>query len=830
MRIALASLTTLLLLGYPCYGQTGMAAGDVVIVSSPEASPSELQAAQDLQVYLQQALGREIPIDSELAPGKRAIAVGFGPFTQSLGLEAGQFDLGEQGFVVMPVAEHVVIAGTRAAGTLYGVHDYLEQDAGLRWYAPGVERVPALDTVPVPSGQRVERPAFLWRHTSYAWPGKDEAFLTRQRDNNGAGSDDHPWGAQISHDGRCHSYFRYVSPGEFFDTHPEYFSEIGGVRREHETQLCLTNPEVLEIVTERMLQRMAERPHDRQHNFSQMDYYNYCQCDDCTAMNERYGTLGGTQFWFVNELAKRTSEVYPDKEIGTLAYMYTEEPPKGLEMQPNVAVWLCHMFPSCDSHPIATCPRDADYKRRAERWAKICDHLYIWHYVTDFAHYYNPFPNFRAMASDIRLYRDLGVEGVYLQAMGHGGGGGEFSLLRPWYGMQLLWNPDADAEALLRDFLQGYYGDAWEPLYAYVTRLHDRVEDEDIHMHLYSNPGTGYLPDETIAEAQALFDQGEEKVADEPELLERVKVARMPLVYARLFPRNGYRFEEDKLVFNGPLASLSEVGAFTGRMQRHGFQVIRERKGDPAQLAMIAVATQTPTPFVTLANDHIRADIVPWLGGRVLRIVDKATGHDIAANNVVPNLFFPFAGGEETRRNGIFDLAGMFDQYAVTEQNGRSATLVAKAEGFEFERRITLAEHSPELTIRVTARNLTDGPRSLTMRSHIDLDLGGLQDTSVQFTNRRDERVTPDMGVIIAGLREGEHYLDDGAPDGAWTFRGHEGPVVTQRWDDDMLDFAWLYAYPEDLDTLEVELWRERESVAPGEAIHLEHTLKLHPR
>jgi hypothetical protein len=160
-----------------------------------------------------------------------------------------------------------------------------------------------------------------------------------------------------------------------------------------------------------------------------MDWYNYCECADCRKMNERYGTTGGTQFWFVNELAKRTSKRYPDKLVGTLAYTFSEEPPKGMQMHANTAVWLCHMFPSCQSHPIASCARNADYRRRALAWSELCSHLYIWHYVVDFAHYYNPFPNFRAMAADMRFYDEIDAEGVYLQGMGHRGGGGEFSLL-----------------------------------------------------------------------------------------------------------------------------------------------------------------------------------------------------------------------------------------------------------------------------------------------------------------------------------------------------------------------------------------------------------------
>jgi len=453
------------------------------------ASPSEKRAAEELQAHFKACTGIELPIVDTPPEGEAPmIVLGCGPVAQGLGVAPKAEDLGEQGYVIRTVAPHLVIAGTPAAGTMYGVYDFLETHLGVRWHAPGVTKTPALSELPLPERDGLVTPAFLWRHTSYAWPGRDAAFLAHQRSNHGSGGADHPYGIQHVHDGRAHSYFWYVSPSEFFDEHPEYFSEIGGERQRDETQLCLTNPDVLEITTERMLQRMADGPQYRQHNFSQRDYYDYCECDPCRAMNEQYGTDGGTQFWFVNQLAERTAKVYPDKLIGTLAYMYTEEPPKDLVMHPNVAVWLCHMFPSCDSHPIATCPHDANYKRRAIAWSKICSHLYIWHYCVDFAHYYNPFPNFHAMAQDMRFYKDIRVEGIYLQAMGHSGGGGEFSLLRPYYGMKLLWDPNQDADAVMRDFLQGYYGAAWKPIYQYIKLLQAKVDDDDIHMHLYTNP------------------------------------------------------------------------------------------------------------------------------------------------------------------------------------------------------------------------------------------------------------------------------------------------------------------------------------------------------
>ncbi len=804
----------------------GEARGQIAL--DAEASPSEKFAAEELQRFIEACTQAKLPIVTLAEAGETPlIVVGGGALAASLGVTLTREDSGEQGYVMRTTGDHLVIVGSREAGTLYGVYDYLEQHLGVRWYAPGVTHTPALESLRAPQVDVQYQPVIQWRHTSYEWPGRDDAFQARVRDNSGGGGADHPFGVQHSHDGRCHSYFRFVSPDEFFETHPEYFSEIGGVRRRHETQLCLTNPEVLDIVTERMLQRMAEDPNARQHNFSQMDYYNYCQCPKCAAINEQYGTMGGTQYWFLNQLAERTSKVYPNKMIGTLAYMYTEEPPRDFEMHPNIAVWLCHMFPSCDSHSIDACPLNADYKRRAKAWSEIASHLYIWHYVVDFAHYYNPFPNFRALAADMRFYRDIGVEGIYLQGMGHGGGGGEFSLLRPWYIMKLAWNPDQDAEALLLDFLKGYYREAWRPIHDYITLLHDEVENNNIHMHLYTNAAQGYLSDAVLDKADALFDEAEALAGDDEALLEEVRVARMPLTYARCFPRNGYRLENNNLIFNEPLASMDAISAFVKRMETHGFKTIREIQGDPSQLMMLGMVFSLPLEAPSIRNKHLEVDVIPFLGGRALRIVDRATGECATGYNITRNLFFPFCGGEETRLGGMFDPSGMFFQFGVLEQSERSITLLADTGVWLIKRTITLDENEPIVVFSTEVSNLTEQPREAIVRTHANLDLGPLDSVRLRFTNRRGEAVERDMKPIIAGLREGEQYHDQAVPKGEWRLTGANGFELTQRFDDAQVDYAWLCAYPDYLNDLEAEVWAKPVILNKNESTLLRHEIEV---
>lgn len=796
------------------------------IVLSPTASPSEHTAAKELQYYLKACTGAELPVTSVSPPdGTPTIVLGCGPAAASLGVQPDPADLGEQGYLIRTAGPHLVIAGTAAVGTLYGVYDFLEDSLGVRWYAPGTTRTTTTATVAVPDIDRLVTPAFPSRHTGFPWSGDGGPYRPYVRDNGGSGGPDDPHGVQYAFDGTCHTYFSYIRPEGYFDTHPEYFSEIGGRRCKEDTQLCLTNPEVLDIVTEKVLARMAARPNDRQHNFSQMDWYNYCECDRCAAVNERYGSLGATQFWFVNQLAERTSKVYPDKLIGTLAYTYTEEPPAGMEIHPNVAVWLCHMFPSCDSHPIATCPRDAEYKRRALAWASLCKHLYIWHYTVDYAHYFAPFPNFRALAADLKFYRDIGVEGMYLQS---GAKGGDFNLLHPYYYMKLAWNPDQDADALLQDFLQGYYGAAWEPLWDYITALHDKVQNEDVHMHLYTNPAQGFLPDGLLRHADVLFDRAESAVGDDPELLERVRVARMAITYARLFPRNGYAIQDGKLTVQGDVASPQDAAAFLERMKAHGYNTIREWGGAPEQLNMWAAFVNNPVPVERIENGDLLVDVVPLFGGRALRIIHRGSAECVTAYNTAANLYFPFAGGEEARLGTLHDTpANSLTTYAVAEKTGSSITLEGQALGFALRRTLTLAPDRPVLMVKNEITNLQGGPVPLILRNHLELELGDLMKTAVSFTNRDGAPVARTMETIVAGLREGEAYRGQNAPNGAWTFRGSKGLQVTQTFDPDQTDFTWLTAYPTDLNELELEIWAKPVTLAPGETATFESAIEI---
>ena len=275
---------------------------------------------------------------------------------------------------------------------------------------------------------------------------------------------------------------------------------------------------------------MAAQPDTQYWSVSQMDWAGNCQCEECRAIDEREGTPMGSLLTFINKLA----DEFPEKTISTLAYQYTRRPPKTLRPNPNVLIMLCSI--ECNrSHPIATDERNASFKADVENWAKICDNLFIWDYVVQFSNLVSPFPNLRVLQPNIQFLVANNTRGMFAQ--GNREAGGEFAELRAYLLAKLLWNPDCDVDELIDDFLRGYYGEAAEPIRAYIDRIHDALEQSGKGLSIFGHPDehqTGYLSPALLAQYDVLFDEAERRVSHQEDVLLRVQTARLPLMYAQL--------------------------------------------------------------------------------------------------------------------------------------------------------------------------------------------------------------------------------------------------------------------------------------------------------
>lgn len=495
---------------------------DFQIVIADAATDVEGRAAGELQKYMREITGIEFPVVADSAPRRdREFLLGRNRRLQEIGIEVDWKALGEDGFTIRGDGEGVIaIAGGSEMGTLYGVYGFLEDYLDCRFYTPEVQVIPrrerglrlpaSIDTTQIPVVEFRELYYTVAREPDYsAWHKLDHH--------------DSDWGMWV------HTFHPLVPPDEYFDEHPEYFSLVKG-KRISSGQLCLTDESVFRVLVDNLRTKIVEDPHAQYWSVSQNDTCGCCECDRCAAVNQRERTPMGSILEFVNRVAAE----FPDKTISTLAYQYSRPAPAHLKPADNVNIVLCTI--ELDrSRPIATDAGAASFRKDMEDWARITDNILIWDYVIQFSNLVSPFPNLRVLQPNLRYFVDNHAVAMFQQ--GNREVGGEFSELRAYVIAKLLWNPDADAEVIVDDFLSGYYGDAAKLIRQYIDRMHDALAASGEGLSIFGNPHApvdGYLSPEMMAEYNGVFDGAEAAVAEKPEMLERVRIARLPLNYAML--------------------------------------------------------------------------------------------------------------------------------------------------------------------------------------------------------------------------------------------------------------------------------------------------------
>ena len=531
LKLALLILLAWLSVGTATAGNLfGGGKSRYAIVVAKDASQSELTAAEELQEYISRISGAKLALVNEdkAADYKRYIFVGYSPkFGEKLGVERPED--GDEGFTYRSVGDDLWIYGGKQRGTMYGVYSFLENELGVRWYTKSCTKVPERDTWSFGKLNHSETPAVGIRQMDY-FDAQDAAFLAHNKVNS-------IWNSQVNDYGnlvgywRCHTFEHFVNSNKYFSSHPEYFSLRDGERKPH-TQLCLTNPDVLKLCTEGMLQTIKNNPNYWVYSLSQNDNQNYCQCEKCTEIANRYGGQSGLLLWFVNQVADVVKEHHPDKHISTFAYQYTRGVPTGITPRDNVVIRLCSIE-CCFGHPLDGCDHNKPFMEDLRKWKDVAGKLFIWDYVTNIRQYLAPFPNFNVLAPNIKTFIDHNVIGIYEEGQ-YQSTGGSFADLRAWVLNKLLWNPEQDVEALVEDFITGYYGAAAPYVQKYFDLCHKQLKD-DMVLDIYYVENHPIFSEEFLKRANELVDKACQAVENESdELKYRVDLVRLQMKYLHL--------------------------------------------------------------------------------------------------------------------------------------------------------------------------------------------------------------------------------------------------------------------------------------------------------
>lgn len=584
------------------------------------ASAPEQFAAEELR----RTLGELIGAGPRLRAPERRLAAGSPPVIYvndaeaalRAGIDPAALVLGREAYHLETRGGDLYLLGGGPRGVVYAVYDLLDR-LGCRWFTPEVSCIPLLRDLDLPALNVTAAPAFESRDT-FNWECHDPLWWVRNRMNGWYTPVPEFMGGHVSYCGFVHTFYSLLPPGEFFDQHPEYYSLVAGQRRRDMAQLCLTDPDVLRIVTQRVLELMRTHPQDTIFSVSQNDCLGACECEACQAVVREEGSQSGPILRFVNAVAQETAKVYPDKLIDTLAYWYSLDAPRHAFPHPNVRVRLCSIN-CCQGHAYGTCehPESRRFLRALDGWGQRTSQMYIWHYATDFAHYPLPMPDFDELHDNISLYQRYGVHGVFIQGMGEPGGGAESMALRGYVISRLLWNPRQPVWPIVDEFLAAYYGAAAPFVRRYLDIFHGKIrQDLALHPSLYDPPTSRQFDDDLALPAEQALAQAEQRARGAQ--LQRVRLLRGGLRYARLFRACG-TFQREGDTYRGAAGphDLQEFDELMNLWKKSGVQRVRE--GEAFDFTMQRLRNRLrPHRMEWLEQGGQRVAALPDLGGRLL--------------------------------------------------------------------------------------------------------------------------------------------------------------------------------------------------------------------
>ena len=485
-------------------------------------------AAEELVAYVERMTGVRLPLaEGDVATPRRIV------------LAPGDAELGDDGFRLRVHGDTLVVSGGKR-GILFGVYELLERFGGCGWFSSWCEVVPKIGRFAVPDGlDDVQKPAFQVRESGWKDAWHNPGFAAKLKFNNRSfrpevaklGGSACRFGACLW---PCHTFEKLLPPEKCFDAHPDWYSEVDGKRLKVKTQLCLTNPEVVAAVATNVLAAIRRDPTAPCYGVSQNDWFNFCTCEKCKAMDDAEESHAGTMINFVNQIAEIVEREYPGKVIETLAYQYTRKPPKTIRPRKNVLVCLCAMEVD-QSRPIpeSDSKESVAFTKEIKAWSKICDRLYVWDYDTNFTHSLMLYPYYRQLQGNLRFYRELGVYFVYgcANVVGYHD---DFAELKNYLLAKWLWNPELPADKLIDRFFKGYYGTAAPIVRKYFDDVIDyQMKAGNPSFSVYEQTGRlgGIYPADFFRKAAQGWRRAEMAGKGDPVRLYNVRTSSMPTDY-----------------------------------------------------------------------------------------------------------------------------------------------------------------------------------------------------------------------------------------------------------------------------------------------------------
>jgi hypothetical protein len=525
-------------------------------------SGDQTQAAADLAENLRKMSDAQIEVKIPPAgekPPAGAPAIVLGSLALEMGLSPPPKTVSLDGYSIQTKGQHLLMAGQSAASTGFAVTHYLET-LGCRWFMEnqwGVV-IPDLKTVSVDGLDVSEKPDFLYREV---WgTGRPRSRL---------GGMDMP----NRHD------WEHAPPDTYFADHPEFYALRGGQRRPG-GWACTTRPEVQRIFADAYVAKA--RTGVKADTISPPDGRGFCECARCSALDvpdyiePSSGTISMSDRYarFFDAVGSLVARQAPEFILSFYCYSDYTLPPKTVsKVSDNLVGWVTTIR-FCRLHGVNNprCESRQRYQQVVEGWTKLM-RTACYDYNYNLAEVTVPISKISYLRDNIPFLKKSGCLGVNMESFP------AYSLYGPhtYLTTKLLWDADADVDAILDDYYSKLCGKAAPHVKAYWQRIDKAAREADVHCGSFYGLHAIWTP-ELVRQSEADLDAAT-GAADSDLIRERVALFRSGLDSAKHYLAvreavNRCDFAKAKEVFDKWLLLLDDAAAknyMTRKEYRRGY-------------------------------------------------------------------------------------------------------------------------------------------------------------------------------------------------------------------------------------------------------------------
>ncbi len=450
------------------------------ILVPSDASPLIMQAAADIRRFIEKSSGASIEIiyDSASLSGKNFISLGNTSAAVSAGISKDGLNGSSNGYIIKTIGKNVYICSNGDAGVSNGAYDFLKIAIGWEFFTENAYIYNESEDVYLYDFDVTEIPDFEYRINNYGKQRYSSLTARRMRMN----LESEVW---IPIGTYYHNSFVILPPSKYISEHPDWYSEKG-------TQLCYSNENMLLQFVENFKHYIESHPGIENATLTQEDNNDWCQCSECAAAYNKYGTNSAVVIKFVNKVSEKIHQWMDEQgydwnlNIVFFAYNPTVNAPvyeKNGEYYPIDDSVICG-----ENVYVFYAPIEAVYSydfyhednkkifENMKKWMVLSKKMYLWVYSTDFYHYLSPFDTWNSMQNIYKFAASMGVHYMYDQAQMNNGNGTDFYTLKMWLNSKLQWNVNQNVSELIKEFFEGYFEDAAPYVIKYYNELRSRFD------------------------------------------------------------------------------------------------------------------------------------------------------------------------------------------------------------------------------------------------------------------------------------------------------------------------------------------------------------------